>query len=200
IVWLGKFARKGRPPRLAGLSIAGSVLFFIVTNFANWIQFDTYPHTPVGLALCYTAAVPWFWNTLAADLLGTGFLFGLDALARRRIGARAAVLALLLSAVAAVLPAQSQSSVSESIIVTATAAPAAQADIGSATTIIARLEIERRGFQTVADALRSVPGLDLVQSGDSGAIASVFMRGSNSNHALLLIDGVRMNSPYFAGY
>ena len=41
---------------------------FLATNFANWLQFDTYPHTPSGLALCYAAAVPWFWNTLMADL------------------------------------------------------------------------------------------------------------------------------------
>lgn len=70
IVVLGRLARAARPFSLAGWSVCGSVLFFLVTNFANWLQFDTYPHTSAGLLLCYAAAVPWFWNTLTADLLG----------------------------------------------------------------------------------------------------------------------------------
>ena len=206
IVVLGRLARAARPFSLAGWSVCGSVLFFLVTNFANWLQFDTYPHTSAGLLLCYAAAVPWFWNTLTADLLGTSFLFGVGALSRPRLARTGAIfLAALVGASAATSlgqspPSPQPQSVSESVVVTATAAPEPQTDLGAATTVITREEIQKRELRTVADVLRSVPGLDLVQSGDSGAIASVFLRGSNSNHALLLIDGVRMNSPYFAGY
>ncbi|HTD52961.1 MAG TPA: TonB-dependent receptor, partial [Thermoanaerobaculia bacterium] len=200
IVLLGSLARSARPLGLAGLSASGSVLFFVVTNFANWLQFATYPKTPVGLAICYAAAVPWFWNTLFADLLGTAVFFSVDAFASRRLARTASIAAVLLLAGAVSSPGEPQSSVSESVVVTATAAPQEQADLGAATTVITRDQIEKRGLRTVAEALRTVPGLDLVQSGDTGAITSVLLRGSNSNHTLLLIDGVRMNSPYFAGY
>src|SRR5262249_288436 len=70
IALLGRFAGRGAwAPRLAGLSAAGSVLFFLVTNFANWAEFTTYPPTARGLLACYIAGLPYFWNTLAADLL-----------------------------------------------------------------------------------------------------------------------------------
>ena len=200
IVLLGRLVRAAKPLRLFALSASGSVLFFVVTNFANWIQFTTYPHTAIGLALCYAAAVPWFWNTLLADLLGTAAFFSVDAFARRRHAQTASIVAVFLLAGGLPALAQAQSSVSESVVVTATAAPQEQADLGAATTVITREQIEKRGLRTVAEALRTVPGLDLVQSGDTGAITSVLLRGSNSNHTLLLIDGVRMNSPYFAGY
>ena len=71
VTLLGRFSREGaRPARLAGLSIAASVLFFLTSNFAEWVSNPMYPKTPAGLTLCYAAAVPFFWNTLAADLAG----------------------------------------------------------------------------------------------------------------------------------
>ena len=59
------------------------VLFFLTTNLANWASLGTYPLTPAGLLLCYVAGIPYFWNTLAAELAGTSVLFSVDALARR---------------------------------------------------------------------------------------------------------------------
>jgi vitamin B12 transporter len=206
IVLLGRLAaRTARPLRLAGLSICGSVIFFLVSNFGNWVEFDTYPRTAAGLALCYALAIPWFWNTLVADLAGTAVLFGVDSLTRRVRGGVARATAILgLALLAAALPsaaaAQQPAPVSESVVVTATAVPEEQTDLGAATTVITREQIERSGQRTVAEVLRSVPGLDLVQSGDTGALTSVLLRGANSNDTLLLVDGVRMNSPYFAGY
>ena len=47
----------------------------------------------------------------------------------------------------------------------------------------------------VADLLRSVPGLDVVRSGGLGSLTSVFMRGTNFNHVLVLMDGIEMNDP-----
>ncbi len=75
----------------AGMSVGASTLFFLTTNLAVWAtpmahgSFMTplYPLNPAGLLACYAAAVPFYGNMLAADLLGTGVLFGLDALARR---------------------------------------------------------------------------------------------------------------------
>lgn len=67
-----------------GASVAGSVLFFIVTNFGVWISSQvTYPHSLAGLFQCYIAAIPFFRNTLLGDLAYVGAIFGLFELARR---------------------------------------------------------------------------------------------------------------------
>ncbi|GIK22094.1 MAG: hypothetical protein BroJett005_15080 [Ignavibacteriota bacterium] len=50
-------------------SIAASTLFFILTNFYEWYAGILYPQTFNGLITCYVAAIPFFFNTLIADLL-----------------------------------------------------------------------------------------------------------------------------------
>ncbi len=97
-------------------------------------------------------------------------------------------------------PAQQPAPVSESVVVTATSLPEEEKRVGSAVTVITRREIEKSGKTSVLDLLRSVPGLDVVQSGTPGSLTSVFTRGTNSTHTLVLVDGARMNSPYFPGY
>lgn len=96
--------------------------------------------------------------------------------------------------------AQLPAPVSETVVVTATAFPEEQSEIGAATTVITRERIEQSGFRTVLEVLRSVPGLDVVRSGSDGSVTSVFLRGSNSTHTLVLVDGARVNSPFFSGY
>jgi len=81
---------------------------------------------------------------------------------------------------------------SEEIVVTANRVPSPAETVGSSVTVLGREEIERRGQTTVLDLLRTVPGLDVAQSGGPGTVASVFIRGGNSNHTLVLIDGVRV--------
>lgn len=66
-------------------------------------------------------------------------------------------------------------------------------------TIITREEIEERQWHYLNDVLRQVPGITLVQSGSPGKVTSVFLRGSNSSHVLVLIDGIQINNPYFGG-
>jgi hypothetical protein len=83
-VLLGRVARQGGWPwSLWPICLAGSVQFFVVTNILVWAGgHDTsYPLTLAGLGECYVAAVPFFKNTLAGDLLYTGLFFGLHALA-----------------------------------------------------------------------------------------------------------------------
>ena len=59
-------------------TLAGSILFFIVTNFGVWISSEVfYPHTVSGLLTCYAAAIPFFRNTVIGDFLYVTILFGL---------------------------------------------------------------------------------------------------------------------------
>jgi hypothetical protein len=67
---------------IATLTVAGSVLFFVVTNFACWLLADLYPHTWGGLVTCFLAGVPYFRGTLCGDLVGSAILFGGEHLLR----------------------------------------------------------------------------------------------------------------------
>jgi hypothetical protein len=67
-----------------GASLAGSTLFFIVSNFGVWASAQvSYPPTLAGLTACYVAAIPFFRNALLGDLLYVGVLFGLFELSVR---------------------------------------------------------------------------------------------------------------------
>lgn len=55
--------------RVAGASLASSVSFFLVSNLAVFFAWTMYPKTWNGLALCYTAALPFFRNTLISDMI-----------------------------------------------------------------------------------------------------------------------------------
>ena len=61
-------------------------------------------------------------------------------------------------------------------------------------TIIDRERIEQSGKNNVADVLTTVPGLVVTNSGGPGKTTSVFMRGTESDHVLVLIDGVKVGS------
>ncbi|MBI4552604.1 MAG: TonB-dependent receptor [Candidatus Latescibacteria bacterium] len=85
-------------------------------------------------------------------------------------------------------------------IVTATRSEELLDHVASSVTVITRTELEHRQLRTVLDALRTVPGLDIVQSGSSGKATSAFLRGGGSSHTLVLIDGVEVNSPTDGAY
>jgi hypothetical protein len=58
-------------------AIAGSMLFFIITNFGAWLALpQLYARSAEGLLAAYIAAIPFYQNTLAGDLLFTAILFG----------------------------------------------------------------------------------------------------------------------------
>lgn len=67
---------KANPVRVAGASLAGSVSFFLISNLAVWAAYNMYPHTLAGLGACYVAAIPFFRNNVAADLIYTAAIFG----------------------------------------------------------------------------------------------------------------------------
>ncbi|HZP60305.1 MAG TPA: DUF6580 family putative transport protein [Opitutaceae bacterium] len=76
--------RRHAPLPIAGAALAGSVLFFLLTNFAVWSAGGLYPRTAAGVAECYIAAVPFFGHTVAGDLFFTAVLFGGFALMQKR--------------------------------------------------------------------------------------------------------------------
>ena len=84
---------------------------------------------------------------------------------------------------------------SDGIVVSATLVETPVNEIGSSVTVITEKEIERDQKRTLPDVLRTVPGLNIVQTGGPGGKTSVFMRGGNSNHTKVLIDGIDANDP-----
>ena len=85
IVCLGFWLRRRQTVwRIAGATVAGAVLFFVLTNFGVWALDALYPRTMTGLADCYVAATPFFRNTLLSDLLYSALLFGGLAFAEKR--------------------------------------------------------------------------------------------------------------------
>lgn len=83
----------------------------------------------------------------------------------------------------------------DQIIVTGSRTPVSINSVGSAVTVISRDDIERRQARYVSDLLRTVPGFSVSQSGVAGSQTQVRVRGSEANHVLVLIDGVRANDP-----
>ncbi len=61
-------------------------------------------------------------------------------------------------------------------------------------TVITEQEIQDSQAPDVATLLRSLAGVEVTQNGGLGKLSSIFMRGTNSNHVLILLDGVRINS------
>jgi hypothetical protein len=79
---IGRFlSNKTTPLWVGGGSIAGSILFFVLTNFGVWLFGDgtSYSKDMAGLTLCYVQAIPFFQNTLAGDLGFAALFFGLYA-------------------------------------------------------------------------------------------------------------------------
>ena len=61
-------------------------------------------------------------------------------------------------------------------------------------TVITRKDIEKYQATDVAEVLRRVPGVNIVNSGGVGKVTSVFLRGTNSSHVLVLVDGIKIGS------
>lgn len=95
--FIGPLAKRfsGRLWLLPALSFAASVIFFITTNFGAWLSLATtsqgswlspafaYPLSLSGLISAYVQGIPFFQNTVLADLAGTVVLFGLGSLLER---------------------------------------------------------------------------------------------------------------------
>ena len=77
--------RRRSTARIAGATLGASVLFYIGTNFAVWAFGSLYPKDWSGLTACYTAAIPFFRNSLVGDACYVALLFGGFALVERSV-------------------------------------------------------------------------------------------------------------------
>src|SRR6185503_14954427 len=85
-VWIGTRLRNTENPLAIGAgAVAGSVQFFLITNFAWLAASSMYPHTLRGVIDCYIAGLPFYGRTLASDLVYSGLLFGLHAWLSRTV-------------------------------------------------------------------------------------------------------------------
>jgi vitamin B12 transporter len=87
----------------------------------------------------------------------------------------------------------------ETVIVTADRTPQPLSDSTDAVTVIGPEQLRDAQVTTVLDALRDVAGLGIVQSGSAGHTTDIFLRGANPAQALVLVDGVDVNDPFFGG-
>ena len=96
-------------------------------------------------------------------------------------------------ALLAALPLASPESL-DAVTVTASRRPQAVADTLAEVSVIERAEIDASQAPDLLELLRLQAGIDLSRTGGSGQSTSLFLRGTNSNHALFLVDGVRVAS------
>ena len=102
-------------------------------------------------------------------------------------------------AVAAAFPfhlpsAFAQEKVADTVVVTATRQAQRENEVLASVEVIEREQIERAGQSTIIELLATQPGVQISSNGGAGASSSVFIRGTSSKHALLLIDGMRVGS------
>lgn len=90
----------------------------------------------------------------------------------------------------------------QDLVVTATRAPGGiDADqIASSVTVITPQQMEERQIRIVSDVLRDVPGVSVSRTGAVGAFTQVRVRGTESNHVLTLIDGIKASDPFFGEF
>ncbi len=108
---------------------------------------------------------------------------------------KTALLATLLFAHTATAAAAETVVVLPDTVVTATRTPRPVTGIPAGITVIDRQTIDASGATTLGDILATVPGLRVSPSGGAGGQSSVFMRGTNSSHVLVLRDGMPINDP-----
>ena len=83
----------------------------------------------------------------------------------------------------------------EAIVVSGTRSEAPVSQLGASVTVFDAADIERRQSPPLADLLTASPGVTIARSGGYGSVTSLFVRGGESNHNKVLIDGIPVNEP-----
>lgn len=81
------------------------------------------------------------------------------------------------------------------VVVTATRIETPVRDLASSVTVIMHQDLEKLKRTTIIEVLQDVCGVAIDQTGGPGTSASAFVRGANSEHVLILLDGVELNDP-----
>jgi len=105
----------------------------------------------------------------------------------------AVLLTLTLGASAAEAP--DSPAIAEPVIVSATRLPTPELEVASSVTVITADDIAVRQERSLPDILKDVPGLNIVRTGGPGGQTAIFMRGTNSNHTKVLVDGIDVSDP-----
>lgn len=92
-----------------------------------------------------------------------------------------------------------QDSGSDTMVVTANRFQQPLNTVMAPVTVVTREDIDRWQSTSVTDVMRRLPGVDVAQNGGMGQSASLFIRGTNSSHVLILVDGVRLNQAGVSG-
>src|SRR5262249_15144914 len=115
---------------------------------------------------------------------------------RRTLTTLSVLIASVAPQVAAAAAADESSSVAlPPLVITPTRLPTPENEVGSSITVISEEEIQSRQERTLPDALKDVPGLNVVQTGGPGGTTSVFIRGANANQTKVFIDGIDATNP-----
>jgi len=85
MVIIGASMKKIKFFAVLGASLFSSVLFFVITNFASWLQIPIYPKNMAGLMECFIAGIPFFPFTLLGDVVFSLALFGISMFALKVI-------------------------------------------------------------------------------------------------------------------
>ncbi len=102
--------------------------------------------------------------------------------------------AVLTTALLAACAAQANENL-EDLVVSASADTIQATQFGGTLTVITAAQIEAARAQFLSDVLRQVPGFSVSQSGGIGTQTQIRVRGAESNHLLVMIDGIRVNDP-----
>ena len=83
----------------------------------------------------------------------------------------------------------------ETVVVSATRIPTPESEVASSMTVITAKDIAAKQSQTLPDILKDVPGLTVVQTGGPGGLTGIYMRGTNTNHIKVIVDGIDVGDP-----
>ncbi|SNR60277.1 vitamin B12 transporter [Methylobacillus rhizosphaerae] len=82
----------------------------------------------------------------------------------------------------------------DDVVVTASRIPQERKTVIGDVSVIETADIERAGQSTLLELLQTQPGIEVMHNGGAGKTSALFMRGTNSNHIIVLVDGMRVNS------
>ena len=82
----------------------------------------------------------------------------------------------------------------DNVVVTASRTPQPRESVIADVSFIDADEIQRSGQATLVELLQLQPGIEITSNGGAGKTAGIFIRGTNSSHVVVLIDGIRVSS------